>query len=192
MRIRRAVAVGALAVGLALVPSAAMGYGASDYTNLGTASTTTPLVGVPFTITVVGPPNTPVVLTVTTNPASIPDAAITIAGTKALTKTTDASGVVSFTITLSEPGTYTAIVSDGVSNDVLSTQVFVVPGPTPGAAGGSGSGASGSGAAAATGRGMLSSTGAEALPLALGAGALVVAGAGVAVYATRRRRASHA
>jgi hypothetical protein len=183
MKIRRTAAVTVTAAALALLPSAAFGYGAADYTNTGTASTTTPTVGTPFTITVQGPANTPVIITVTTNPASIPDAAITIAGTKALTKTTSASGAVAFSVTLAEPGTYTAIITDGVSGEALSTQVFVVPGP---AAGGTGGGT----AAAATGSGSrwLSETGADALPVALGAGALLVAGAGAAVVARQRRK----
>ncbi|KSW28900.1 hypothetical protein [Cellulomonas sp. B6] len=183
MKIRRTAAVTVTAAALALLPSAAFGYGAADYTNTGTASTTTPTVGTPFTITVQGPANTPVIITVTTNPASIPDAAITIAGTKALTKTTSASGAVAFSVTLAEPGTYTAIITDGVSGEALSTQVFVVPGP---AAGGTGS-APGAGGSSG---GWLSQTGSDPVPIALGAGALLAAGAGAAVYARQRRRAA--
>ena len=179
MKIRRTAAVTVTAAALALLPSAAFGYGAADYTNTGTASTTTPTVGTPFTITVQGPANTPVIITVTTNPASIPDAAITIAGTKALTKTTSASGAVSFSVTLSQPGTYTAIITDGVSGEALSTQVFVVPGPAAGGAGTSG-----------PGTGWLSQTGANSVPIALGAGALLAAGAAGVVYANKRRHAA--
>jgi hypothetical protein len=182
MKIRRTAAVTLTAAALALLPSAAFGYGAADYSNTGTASTTTPTVGQPFTITVQGPANTPVIITVTTNPASIPDAAITIAGTKALTKTTSASGAVSFSVTLSQPGTYTAIITDGVSGEALSTQTFVVPGP---AAGGAGSAA---GTGGSSSRGWLSQTGSDPLPIALGAGALLAAGAGAAVYARQRRQ----
>ena len=64
MKIRRTAAVTLTAAALALRPSAAFGYGAADYSNTGTASTTTPTVGQPFTITVQGPANIPVIITV--------------------------------------------------------------------------------------------------------------------------------
>lgn len=169
MKIIRTVVTAAIAGALALAPTAAFGYGAADYTNTGTASTTTPVVGSSFSITVAGPGNTPVVLTVTTNPTSLPDSAITIAGTKSLTKTTNASGAAVFTVTLSQVGAYTAVVTDGVSGQVLSTQTFTVAG------------------AAAAG-GQLSATGSNALPIALGAGALVLIGAGGLAYANKRRQ----
>ncbi|KQR12063.1 hypothetical protein ASF78_12880 [Cellulomonas sp. Leaf334] len=117
-------------------------------------------------MTVTGPPNTPVGLTITSNPASIPDSAITIAGTKSLTKTTNASGTAVFTVTLSQAGTFTLVATDGVSGAVLSSQAVTVAG--------------------AAGSGNLSSTGSNALPIALGAGALVLIGAGGVVMARRR------
>lgn len=175
MKIIRTVVTAAIAGALALAPTAAFAYGAGDYTNKGTASTTTPTAGQSFTITVVGPANTPVVLTITSNPASIPDSAITIAGTKSLTKTTNASGAAVFTVTLSQAGSYTAVVTDGVSGEVVSTQTFTLAAV----------------AAAATG-GQLSATGSNALPIALGAGALVLMGAGGVVYANKRRQGANA
>lgn len=182
MKIRRTVATAVTAAVLALAPTAAFAYGAADYTNRGTASDTTPAVGQSFTITVEGPGNTPVNLTVTSNPASIPDSAISIAGTRTATKTTAANGVATFTVTLSQAGTYTAVVTDGVSGEVLSTQTFTV---AAAAAGGAGAGT----AAAA---GQLSATGSNALPIALGAGALVAAGAGALVVANKRRQDANA
>jgi LPXTG-motif cell wall-anchored protein len=174
MKISRAVATAAIAGALALAPTAAFGYGASDYTNTGTLSDTTPALGESFTITVVGPANTPVMVTLTSNPASIPDAAMQLAGTRSLTKTTNASGVSIFTVTLSQPGTYTGVVTDVASGAVLSTQTVVIAAPT-------------AAAAAATGT-RLSATGSNAVPIALGAGALLLVGAGGVVYAKKRRQ----
>ena len=167
--IRRKVLIVAAAAALVLAPSAAFGYGATDYSNLGTVSDSTPAVGQSFTVTVQGPGNTPVSLTVTSNPASIPDSAITIAGTRTATKTTNAAGTAVFTVTLSQGGSYTLVAADGVSGAVLSTQTVSVA------------------AAGGTGAAALPTTGSDALPLGLGAGALVLAGAGAVVVAKRRR-----
>ncbi|MBO3088797.1 LPXTG cell wall anchor domain-containing protein [Cellulomonas dongxiuzhuiae] len=175
MKISRTVATAVLAGALALSPAVAFAYGAEDYTNTGTASDTTPAVGESFTITVTGPANTAVVLTVTSNPTSLPDSAISIAGTRSLTKNTDAAGTAVFTVTLTQPGSYTAVVTDGVSGEVLSTQTFSVAATGPGASASAG--------------GQLSATGSNALPIALGAGALLLAGAGGVVYAKKRRQA---
>ncbi|MBO3096356.1 peptidase [Cellulomonas dongxiuzhuiae] len=174
MKISRTVATAVIAGALALAPTAAFAYGAADYTNTGTVSDTTPAVGESFSITVVGPGNTPVALTITSNPASIPDSAIQIAGTRSLTKTTNAAGTAVFTVTLAQAATYTAVVTDSVSGEVLSTQTFSAS-------------ATAGGAAAASG-GQLSATGSNALPLAMGAGALLLAGVGGVVYANRRRQ----
>lgn len=167
MMIRRTALVAVAAVALALVPSAAMAYGIQDYNDRGTVSDTTPAVGQSFTVTVDGPAGAQVTLTITSNPASIPDSAITIAGTKSLTKTTNAQGTAVFTVTLSQAGTFTLVATDTVSGAVLSTQAVTVAG-------------------AAGGAGSLSSTGSNALPIALGAGALVLVGAGGVVLARRR------
>jgi len=167
MKIRRTALVAVAAVALALVPSAAFAYGAGDYSNKGTVSDTTPALGQSFTVTVVGPAGAQVTLTITSNPASIPDSAITIAGTKSLTKTTNASGTAVFTVTLSQAGTFTLVATDTVSGAVLSSQAVTVAG-------------------AAGAAGSLSSTGSNALPIALGAGALVLVGAGGVVLARRR------
>jgi LPXTG-motif cell wall-anchored protein len=167
--IRRKVLIVAAAAALVLAPSAAFGYGAQDYTNKGTVSDSTPATGESFSVTVQGPGNTPVTLTVTSNPASLPDSAITIAGTKTLTKTTNAAGTAVFTVTVVQPGTYTLVAADAASGAVLSTQSLTVAG------------------AAGAARGALPTTGSDALPLGLGAGALVLAGAGAVVVAKRRR-----
>jgi LPXTG-motif cell wall-anchored protein len=168
MKIRRSALVAAAAVALALVPSAAFAYGSGDYSNKGTVSDTTPAVGQSFTVTVVGPPGASVTLTITSNPATLPDSAITIAGTKSLAKVTNASGTAVFTVTLSQPGTFTIVATDTASGAVLSTQSVTVAG-------------------AASAAGQLSSTGSNALPIALGAGALVLVGAGGVVVARRRQ-----
>lgn len=170
MRVRRAVASAAIVGALVLSPSVAFGYGAEDYTDTGTASTTTPAAGQSFTITVVGPPGADVTLTITSS-GNIPDSAIQIAGTKSLTRTTDAAGSAVFTVTLSQAGTYTAVVTDAASGEVLSTQTFQVAGSVAEAPGAD-----------------LSSTGSEVLPLALGAGAVLVLGAGAVAYANKRRQ----
>ncbi|SFK18361.1 LPXTG cell wall anchor domain-containing protein [Cellulomonas sp. KH9] len=175
MKIRRTVATAVTAAALALAPTAAFAYGAEDYTNTGTVSDTTPALGTPFTVTVQGPANTPVTLTITTNPASIPDSAITIAGTRSATKNTDAAGAAAFSVTISQGGSYTAVVVDGVSGEVLSTQTLAVDGAT------------GAGGAASGGAGDLAVTGSNALSIALGAGALLLAGAGGVVLAKKRR-----
>lgn len=117
MKIRRTALVAFAAVALALVPSAAMAYGSSDYSNKGTVSDSTPAAGVPFTVTVVGPPNTSVTLTIAGG-----------SGTQTLTATTNASGTATFSVTLSQAGTYTLVVTDTASGAVLSTQTVTVAG----------------------------------------------------------------
>lgn len=168
MKIRRTALVAVAAVALALVPSAAFSYGAGDFSNKGTVSDTTPAAGESFTVTVTGPAGASVTLTVTSNPASLPDSSITIAGTKSLSKVTNASGTAVFTVTLSQAGTFTVVATDTASGAVISTQTVSV-------------------AAAAGAAGSLSSTGSNALPIALGAGALVLVGAGGVVVARRRQ-----
>lgn len=172
MKTRRAIVTAAAVAGLVLAPTAAFGYGAEDYSNDGTVSDTTPAAGESFTVTVKGPANTPVTLTITSNPASLPDSTITIAGTKALTKTTDAAGNATFTVTLAQTGTFTLVVTDAASGAVLSTQAVTVAGAATPAA--------------------LSSTGSNALPIAAGAGALLAVGAGAVVIARRRAQAVRA
>lgn len=172
MKFRHVVAAVSAAAAIALVPTAAFAYGAGDYSNKGTVSTTSPTLGTPFTVTVQGPANTSVTLTITSNPTSIPDSAIQIAGTKSLAKVTNTSGVATFTVTLSQPGTFTLVTTDTASGAVLSTQAVSVAGTTTSASG------------------SLASTGADILPYALGGGALVLVGAGAVIVA--RRRSAHA
>jgi LPXTG-motif cell wall-anchored protein len=171
--IRRTVLIAAAAAALAIVPTAAFGYGATDYTNTGTVSDSTPAAGVAFTVTVQGPANTSVTLTITSNPASLPDSSITIAGTKSLAKTTNASGVATFTVTLAQSGTFTLVTTDTASGAVLSTQTVTVP-------------------AAASAGAALAATGSNVLPMLLGAGALLVLGTGGIVVAKRRHGAQAA
>jgi hypothetical protein len=160
MNTRRTALVAAAAVALVLAPTAAQAYGANDYSNTGTVSNTS---ASGFAVALKGPGNAPVTLTVTSEGVSASD--IQIAGTKALTKTTDAAGSVTFRVTVGAAGTYTVVATDP-SGAVLSSQTVQA------------------GTAAAAGR--LSSTGSNALPIALGAGALVLVGAGGVVLARRR------
>jgi LPXTG-motif cell wall-anchored protein len=162
--IRRMVFIAAAAAALAIVPTAAFGYGGTSYTDKGTVSDSTPAPGQSFTVTVHGPAGTSVTLTITSNPASI-------AGTTTLVKTTNASGDATFTVTLAKAGTYTLVTTDTASGAVLSTQVVTV---------------AAAGSAAASG-GSLATTGAEPLPILLGAGGLLVLGAGGVVIAKRRK-----
>ena len=53
--IRRTVLIAAAGAALAIVPTAAFGYGASDYSNKGTVSDSTPSIGQGFTVIVHGP-----------------------------------------------------------------------------------------------------------------------------------------
>ncbi len=168
---RRHILTIAAAAALVLAPTAAFGYGATDYTDKGTVSDTTPAAGQAFTVTIKGPANESVTLTITSNPASVPDSSITIAGTKSLTKVANAAGAATFTFTLTQAGTYTIVATNTASGAVLSTQVVTVA-------------AAGSTAAA------LPSTGSNALPIGLAAGALVLVGAGSVVVAKRRNGAS--
>ncbi|GIG38801.1 hypothetical protein Cph01nite_05630 [Cellulomonas phragmiteti] len=180
MKISRLVATATIAGALALAPTAAFAYGAADYTNVGSVSTASPVIGQSITITVVGPINAPVNLTITSNSATVSDAAISIAGTRTLQKITDATGTAVFTVTLAQAGTFTAIVTDATSGEVLSTQtlsVVAAPGTSPSAVG--------------SGSGQLSATGSNALPIALGAGALLLVGAGGVVYANKRRQGAN-
>jgi LPXTG-motif cell wall-anchored protein len=169
--IRRTVFIAAAAAALAIVPTAAFGYGASDYSNKGTVSDSTPAIGQSFTVTIHGPAGASVTLTITSNPATLPDSSITIAGTKSLAKVTNAAGDATFTVTLASAGTYTLVATDTASGAVLSTQAVTVAAV-----------ASASGSA-------LAMTGADPLPLLLGAGGLLVLGAGGVVVAKRRKAA---
>lgn len=165
MNIRRLAAV-PLALGIVLVPTAALAYGAPGVD--ATVSDSTPTAGEPFTFSVKGAtPGGDVTLTVTTNPATIPDSAITIAGTKSLSKAADASGAVSYTVTLSQAGTYTLTATDVSTGATLATQVVTVVGATD----------------------NLAQTGtSNTIPLALGAAGLALVGAGAVTFAVRRRR----
>ena len=166
MKLKKVTAVVSVAAALALAPSVAMAYEASDF-NVA-VSTTTPAPGSAFTVTVNGPASTAITLNVTG--ASASDSDITIAGTKSLTKTSDASGKAVFTVTLAKAGEYTIKATDPTGT-VITTQTIKV-------------------AAASTGsdnKGGLAATGTDAVALAIGAGVLVAGGA-IAVVATKRRK----
>ncbi|WP_456786662.1 LPXTG cell wall anchor domain-containing protein [Cellulomonas sp. P5_C5] len=161
MNIRRTALVAVAAVALVLAPTAAQAYGAGDYSNTGTVSNAS---SGGFTVSLKGPANAPVALEVRSE--TVASADINIAGSKTLTKTTDAAGNVSFQVTVGAAGTYTVVATDP-AGAILSSQT-VQAGTSTGTAG------------------QLSSTGSNALPIALGAGALVLVGAGGVVLARRR------
>jgi hypothetical protein len=172
--IRRTALVAAAAVGLVLAPTAAMAYEAPGFGS--TISNTAPAAGTPVTVRITGAaPNSPVTLTITTSPASIPNSAIQIAGTKSLTKTADASGVVTFQVTLSQSGRL-SLVATTATGAVISSQSLTVAalGTDP-----------------TSTSSVLGETGFDGGGLAVGAGALILAGAG-AVFVARRRQSAKA
>ena len=169
--IRRTILSAAAAVALVAMPMAAMAYDAPGYNT--TVSDPTPAIGQAITVTTTGAtPGETLTCTVTSNPATISNDAITIAGTKALAKVANASGTVTCTITLTAAGTYTLAVTNA-AGALVGDEVVVVA------------------AAAAAAAPALSSTGFDALGLAGGAAALVAAGA-FAVFLARRRQMAHA
>ena len=177
---RRSLLVSAAAAGLVLAPTAAVAYYAPGYAVV--VSDATPGVDVPFTFAVDGDrlAGETVLLTLTSDPASVPNDAIEIAGTATPAQVAGADGAVSFSVTLSEPGTYDAVASvDGV---VISTELLVV---TPVAS----SPSSATGAATHVPGHDLTAAGSAGDDLAAGAGAVVVAGAGAVVLARRRQPA---
>jgi LPXTG-motif cell wall-anchored protein len=155
--IRRAfLLVAAVAVALILTPNVAMAYNAVPYNC--TVSDPSPTSGAAFTVNCVGVvANQETTLT----PSS---------GGSAVTNNSNASGAVSFTVTLTT-GTHTLTVT-GPGNEVLGTLSVTV--------GGVGTAAGGVG-------GVLANTGSQPLGLAVGGGLLVLVGAG-AVLVTRRRK----
>lgn len=163
---RRIVLTALAGASLAVVPSAAMAYDAPGYTT--TTTDPAPAAGESFTITTQGTTaGEKYTLTITSNPATLSNDSIAIAGTKSLTKTATGSSV-SFTVTLTAAGTFTGATTDAAGT-VLGDEVFTVaaaPGaPAP----------------------ALSSTGFDSMGLVAGAGALVLAGAGAVVVARRRQ-----
>lgn len=170
--IRRVFLVAAAAVALILAPTVAMAYNAPGYGCF--LTDWTPANGHATTEHCShGHKYEAVTLTTTSNPASISSNAIQIAGTKSLTKTSNASGAVDFTVTLTGAGTYALTVTNA-SGAVLSAQTVTV---------------AAAGAAAPAAIGGLSRTGFDGMPIALGGGALVLLGAGAVLVARRRKSA---
>ena len=166
--IRRNLLTAAATIALVAMPMAAMAYDAPGYNT--TVSDPTPDIGQAFTLTTTGAtPGEPLTCTVTSNPATISNDAITITGTKALAEVANASGTVTCTITLTAVGTYTLAVTNAAGALVGDEVVVVAAAATP----------------------ALRSTGFDAIGLAGGAAALVAAGA-FAVFLARRRRLAHA
>lgn len=184
---KRTLAVGVSLVALLALPAAAQAYPAPPVT-VG-VSDPSPAVG--DTVAVASDNldgATSATLTVTSIPASIPDAAITIAGTASLTKpVTD--GAVSFAFSASQDGIYNAKVTTDNGIDV-PLQVITVGDPQIGGTGsGSGSGSGSTGGSASTGG--LANTGASVGGLAALAGGLLVVGAG-GTYLVKRGSRSNA
>ena len=166
--IRRNLLTAAATIALVAMPMAAMAYDAPGYNT--TVSDPTPDIGQAFTLTTTGAtPGETLTCPVTSNPATISNDAITIAGTKALAKVANASGTVTCTVTLTAAGTYTVAVTNAAGALVGDEVVTVAAAATP----------------------ALSSTGFDAIGLAGGAAALVAAGA-FAVFLARRRQLAHA
>ena len=166
--IRRTILSAAAAIALVAMPTAAMAYDAPGYNT--TVSDPTPAIGQAITVTTTGAvAGETLTCTITSNPATISNDAITIAGTKALAKVANASGTVTCTITLTAAGTYTLAVTNAAGALVGDEVVTVAAAATP----------------------ALSDTGFDALGLAGGAAALVAAGA-FAVFLARRRQLAHA
>ena len=186
--IRRSVLVSAAAAALVLVPTAALAYDAPGYASV--VSDPTPAAGAPFTFAVEGGEKLAgktVLLTVTSDPASIPNSAIQIAGTATTSKVAGANGQVAFSVTLSQPGTYDAVAT--VDGAAISTQSLGGTKAAAAASGAAASGAAASGVATHVPGHDLAATGFDGAGLAAGAGALVVAGAGAVMIAKRRQSA---
>ena len=160
--IRRAVLVAAAAVAIILTPSVAMAYDAPGFSS--SVSDSTPAIGQPVTVTVSGGlanANQVITLVITSGTS-----------TRSLTATANASGVASFTFTLSAAGTYT-VQALNAAGALVSDQVLTVAAAAPAAAAG----------------GALSFTGFDGMGLAVGGGVLVLVGSGAVVVARRRRSA---
>ena len=169
--IRRTTMVAAAALALVLAPSAAMAYQAPGYST--TTSDSTPAINEAVTITSTGfAAGAACTLTITSNPATISNDAIQIAGTKSSSKTATAAGC-TWTVKLGAAGTYTAAVTNA-QGQLVGDQVLTV--------------AAAPAATAAPTR-ALSATGFDGTELAVGAGALVLAGAGAVLVARRRHAA---
>ncbi|WP_353709358.1 peptidase [Cellulosimicrobium sp. ES-005] len=179
MKLRRAATTLLLAAALAAAPAVASAYEADEY-EVG-VSTATPEVGETFTVTVGGPAGNPTI-TLTISSPDVPDGAISIAGTKALTKDT-VDGFASFAVTLSEPGTFSLVATDADGTVLSSQQIVSVP---------ASDGAGGTGSADGAGDGTsggLAETGSDDV-LLLGGAVLLVAGGATAVLVARSRRRS--
>ncbi|KGM12175.1 hypothetical protein N869_02115, partial [Cellulomonas bogoriensis 69B4 = DSM 16987] len=124
------------AAALALTPTAALAYSAPGYEVAVTSPA--PAAGETFAVVASGfDEGESATLTVTSDPATIPDAAIQIAGTASLTKPVGDNGVATFAVTLTEAGVYTLVVTDengalvGQSTVVVSADVDPAPTAPP-------------------------------------------------------------
>jgi hypothetical protein len=169
MKTTRIAAATLLAGGLILGPSvAAFAATSTSYEAPGVSATVSviaPNVGQTFVFVI----NANVAnVTLTISSATAPSSAITIAGTKSLTKAT-VNGTATYDVTLTDPATYTLVATDPATGAVLASQAVTVS-----AAGGGSS------------TGALAGTGSNETPIIAGAAALVVLGAGGVLVARRR------
>lgn len=169
--LRRALVTAAATAALVALPAVAMAYDAPGYTT--TVSDPTPAIGQAFTVTTDGnDPGQGLTLTVTSDPASVPNSAILVAGSVAVPKTADGSGNASWTVTLNAAGTYTLAVTDSGTGALVGDDVVTVA------------------AAPADPGDALGATGFETSTVALGAAGLVLVGGTIVLLVRRRTRAA--
>jgi LPXTG-motif cell wall-anchored protein len=157
-------------------------------------SETTPEEGEPVEVIVAAGEESPeATLTVTSDPASIPDSAIQIAGTQSSTKATTA-GAATFNVTLFEEGRY-ALTGYDANGEVVGETMLVVGDAAPGGGAGGTGGDTDAGAGAGSddsdafgSTGGLGDTGTAAgTALIGGAGVVLLLGGGALLYSRRRK-----
>lgn len=171
---RRTLASGAAAAALILVPTAAFAYEAPGYDIQ--VEDASPAPGEGFQVSIDGATvGEDYTLTITSNPESIPDEDIEIAGTVSDTRTAT-SPVVTWTVTLESAGTYALAVTNEAGQLVADSTVVVTAAGEDDVTGGDG----------------LAVTGFDGVQLAIGAGVLLVLGAAALVVSRRRQAAARA
>ncbi|TGO05796.1 hypothetical protein [Serinibacter arcticus] len=185
---KRILAVGATLLALVALPAAAQAYPAPPVA--AAVSDPSPAVGETISITADGLVGAETAtLTVVSTPASIPDSAITIAGTAALTKDV-VNESVTFAFSASQDGIYTATITTD-NGLTIPAQVITVGNPQIGGGTGSGSGSGSGSTGGSASTGGLANTGASVGGLAALAGGLLVVGAG-GTYLVKRGSRSNA
>ena len=138
-----------------------------------TVTDSTPSVGAPFAVNVSGvDANTAVTLAITSDSASVTDAAIVIAGTKSFQSMADAAGLVGFDVTLASAGVFDLVGTNAAGAVIGSQKVTVGAIAAPVVA--------------------PSDTGFGGIGLAIGAGLLLLLLAAAFVLVARRRKSADA